>query len=383
MNYSLFYHYLYRLSGENDNFANMRKALPVISLLFLTLISWAQERKVTLLFAGDAMQHQSQINTAKTKDGYDYSDCFGQVKYLIDNEYDLAVVNLEVTLAGKPYTGYPRFGAPDEYAYALKDLGFNVFLTANNHSADRKKVGVERTISVLDSMKVKHTGTFADSLKRELYYPLMMIKNGIRIAMLNYTYDTNGLPVYPPNIVNLIDKKQIYEDIRSARQMKADIIIANMHWGYEYKLKPSKEQIELANFLVDNGVRLVVGSHPHVVQPVEIRKDEEGNVNAIVVYSLGNFVSGMKPANTTGGMLFNVGISKDGDNPVKIDTYDYSLVWTHKKIKDEKITGYKLLPVDKYYNDEGLKTLGWEYYSVMKSFTDTAKKTIESMWEKE
>lgn len=358
-----------------------RTTLFLVFLLFLIDIAFAQKQNVNLLFAGDAMQHQSQINTARTKEGFDYSECFRQVKDMIKG--DITVVNLEVTLAGRPYSGYPLFGAPDEYAYALKDMGFNFFLTANNHSADRGKKGIERTIQVLDSMRVKHTGTFADSVKRELYYPLMMIKNGIRIAMLNYTYDTNGMPVNAPNIVNLIDKKQMFEDIQLAKQMKADIIIANMHWGYEYKLKPSKEQKELADFLVDNGVRLVIGSHPHVVQPVDIRRDETGEINAIIVYSLGNFISGMKPVNTTGGMLFNIGISKEEDNPVSIDTYDYSLVWTHKLMKDDKITGYKLLPVDKYYVKGGEKQLGAEDYAVMTSFADTAKKTIESMWKQE
>jgi poly-gamma-glutamate synthesis protein (capsule biosynthesis protein) len=360
----------------------MRKTTLLILLFCFWDIAFAQEQKVSFLFAGDAMQHQSQINTAKTKDGFDYTECFRQITDMI--EADIAVVNLEVTLAGKPYRGYPLFSAPDEYAFALKDMGFNVFMTANNHSADKGKKGIERTIQVLDSMRVKHTGTFISAEKRDLYYPLMMIKNGIRIAMLNYTYDTNGLPVDTPNIVNLIDKKQISEDIMLAKQMKADIIIANMHWGYEHKLKPSKEQKELADFLIDNGVRLVIGSHPHVVQPVDIRKGDDGEIDAIIVYSLGNFVSGMKPVNTTGGMLFNIDISKDGDNPVSIDAYDYSLVWTHKMMDDdENITGYKLLPVDKYYIKGGEKLLGAEYYQTMTSFADTAKRTIENMWEKE
>lgn len=358
----------------------MRKTTLFILLFLIVNTLLGQEQKVSMLFAGDAMQHQSQINTAKTETGYDYSECFRQVNYLTQG-YDLAVINLEVTLAGKPYTGYPRFGAPDEYAFALKDMGFNVFLTANNHSADRRKKGIERTILMLDSMRVKHTGTFVDSIKRELYYPLMMIKNGIRIAMLNYTYDTNGIPVDAPNVVNLIDKKQIFQDIQSAKQMKADIIIANMHWGYEYKLRPNKEQKELANFLVDNGVRLVIGSHPHVIQPVDIRKNDDGSINSIIVYSLGNFVSGMKPVDTTGGLLFNIDISKKGDSPVSIDTCNYSLVWTHKLMKGERIIGYKLLPVEKYYNnEEAKKTLGLKDYRTMTSFADTAKKTIESMW---
>lgn len=356
----------------------MKKILTILFLLLVTFFSYAQEHKVSFLFAGDAMQHKAQISAAKINDGYDYSLYFEKIKDKV-KAADISVVNLEVTLAGPPYTGYPTFGAPDEYGFALKDAGFNIFLTANNHCVDKRKKGLERTIMMLDSMKVKHTGTFTDSVKRDLYYPLMMIKNGIRIAMLNCTYGTNGIPVDNPNVVNMIDKKQIKKDIEAAKQMKADIIIANMHWGEEYKLKQNKEQESLAQFLIDNGVRLVIGNHPHVVQPLDIRRNADGEIDAVVVYSLGNLISAMKPANTTGGMLLNIDISKEKNMPVRIDTCHYSLVWTHKTVKNGAFSEFQLLPVEDYYNDEGKNLLGEALYQQMKAFADNAKAAIESI----
>lgn len=360
----------------------MKTHFTLLTFLFFTNSCLAQEKKVSLLFAGDAMQHKAQLDVAKTSDGYDYSSYF---KYVADEikEADIAVVNLETTLPGSAYTGYPRFGSPDQYAFALKDAGFDIFLTANNHILDRGKAAMERTVSILDSMKVKHTGVFVDAEKRDLYYPLMMIKNGIRIAMLNYTYGTNGYVPSTPNIVNYIDRKQILKDIDLAKQMKADVIIANIHWGIEYVLKHNKEQQELAHFLVNNGVRLVIGGHPHVVQPMDIRKDSTG-IRNIIVYSMGNLISNMKPVNTTGGMLVKVEISKDGDNPVRIDSCGYSLVWVHKLMKDKDTPKfYELLPVASFDNEEGKAKLGEEAFLKMRTFADNAKEAIESLWEKD
>lgn len=355
----------------------MKKILLLILSILFVNISFAQEQKVSFLFAGDAMQHKAQIDAARTKDGYDYSSYFrlvaGQIKAA-----DIAVVNLEVTLAGKPYTGYPCFGAPDEYAFALRDAGFDIFLTANNHILDRKRKGLERTLTMLDSMKVKYTGVFADEEKRDLFYPLMMIKNGVRIAMLNYTYGTNDFVVTPPNIVNYIDKKQILEDIASAQQMKANIIIANMHWGDEYRLKPNKEQIELADFLVENGVRLVIGNHPHVVQPIDVRKEGD-EIKSVIVYSLGNLISAMKPVNTTGGFMVNIDISKDDNNAVKIDSCSYSLVWVNKLMKGDIPYSFELIPVSRYDNEEGREMLGEAAFEKMQSFATTAREVADSM----
>lgn len=360
----------------------MKKHLTLLAAVLFTCTILAQEQTVRFLFAGDAMQHKGQLDVAKTNDGYDYSPYF---RYVADEikQADIAVVNLETTLPGEKYTGYPRFGSPDEYAYALKDAGFDIFLLANNHILDNGKKGLERTITMLDSMKVKHTGVFVNEEKRGLYYPLMMIKNGIRIAMLNYTYDTNGYSVTKPNIVNYIDKKQILKDIELAKIMKADIIIANLHWGIEYVLKYNKAQKELADFLISNGVRLVIGGHPHVVQPIDIQKDGD-EIKNVIVYSMGNLISAMKPVNTTGGMMVKIDISKDGSNPVRINTCSYSLVWVNKLMKDKDTPSFfELLPVASFDNELGLEKLGEESFLKMKTFATNAKNAIESLWAKD
>lgn len=362
------------------NYTLKTKHFALILTLLLSNIVAGQTSQVKMLFAGDAMQHKSQIDDAKRSDGsYDYSLYFSEIEKKIKGA-DLSVVNLEVTLGGKPFTGYPTFSAPDEFAVALKDAGFNTFLTANNHSADRRKKGIVRTINILDSLHISHTGTFQDSLEKAIYYPLMILKNGIRIAMLNYTYGTNGIPVQAPTIVNLIDTAQMRKDIGYANNLGADIIVANMHWGDEYVLKQNKEQERLANFLVDNGVRIVMGNHPHVVQPIDIRKEGD-SIKSVIVYSLGNFVSGMRTVNTSGGMMVDIDISKSSNKPVSIDKLNYSLVWTHKPKMSGKYTNFRVLPVSEYENETGEETLGSDYKE-MSSFAQTARKAIESLWNK-
>lgn len=349
--------------------------------LFMPSVShFAQNHQVKMMFVGDAMQHKSQIDDARRDGGkyYDYSLYFKEVEAEV-KKADLAVVNLEVTLGGKPHTGYPTFSAPDEFAKAIQDAGFNVFVTANNHSVDRGKKGIERTIKMLDSLNIVHTGTFKDSIEREIYYPLLMLKNGIRIAMLNYTYGTNGIPVPKPNIVNLIDTVQIKKDIIDANKLGADIIVANMHWGDEYILKQNKTQERLSNFLVDNGVRLVIGNHPHVVQPVDIRREGD-SIKSIIVYSMGNYVSGMRTVNTSGGMAININISKEPRQAVSIDSFDYSLVWVHKPKKGNEYKNFRLLPVAEYENEEGKVALGVDYKE-MESFAKASRKAIESLWQ--
>ena len=157
-------------------------------------------QEIRLLFAGDAMQHKPQIDNAFRNGEYDYSSYFRHISYEISRA-DLAIVNLEGPLGGKPHKGYPQFSIPDEFAVALKDAGFSVFLTANNHAADCYSKGIKRTIDVLDSLGVYHTGTFKNSLEHEQDYPLIIEKNGIRMVFLNYTYDTNGINVESPYIV--------------------------------------------------------------------------------------------------------------------------------------------------------------------------------------
>ena len=235
----------------------MRIVSFIITFIYSVTL-FAQER-ITLLFVGDLMQHDAQIKAAKTADGYDYTDCFKHVKEEI-TQADIAVANLEVTLGGKPYRGYPSFSAPDEFLHAVKDAGFDVLLTGNNHCLDRGSRGLERTILMLDSLDFASAGTYINEAQRRERYPLLVEKNGFRIVFLNYTYGTNGLEPVPPRIVNYIDKKKMKEDIAVARRMRPDAIIACMHWGIEYRLLPQKAEKDLVDWLLAQGVDHVIGS---------------------------------------------------------------------------------------------------------------------------
>lgn len=314
-------------------------------LLLSSAISTAQERRVTLLFAGDAMHHTPQLTAAKSDSGYHYDSVFELVKHQIAAA-DIAAVNFETTLGGEPYTGYPQFSAPNEYAIALSDAGFNLFFTANNHALDTGKKGLEQTIQVIKKTGAKQTGTFVSPKERALHYPLMFIKNGIRIAFFNYTYGTNGLKSTAPTIVNLIDTLLIKKDIEAAQLLHPDIMIAVMHWGEEYHTQPSTHQKKIAQFLFNHHIRIIIGHHPHVVQPIQSHRDNQ-TITHVVFYSLGNFFSNQRKLHTDGGMLAKIVLRKSADQaPVAIESVSHSLVWTHKFFKNRK-PHYRLLPAQK------------------------------------
>lgn len=300
-------------------------------------------QKITLLFAGDLLQHQAQIDAARTANGYDYTDCFKLVKEEI-SKADIAIGNLEVTLGGKPYRGYPAFSAPDEYLSAIKDAGFDVLITANNHCLDRGRKGLERTILMLDSLHIPYAGTYTDSTARATRYPLLLEQNGFRIALLNYTYGTNGIQVSSPNIVNYINKALMARDIEKAKALQPDVLIACMHWGNEYQSLPNKEQTALADWLLSHGVSHVIGSHPHVVQPMELRTDSLTGQQHVILYSLGNFISNMSARKTDGGLLFKLELMKKNTG-LSVSNCGYSLVWTSRPILSKK-KNFILYPIN-------------------------------------
>lgn len=297
------------------------------------LTSRSSSDTLSLLFVGDIMQHQSQIDAARTLSGYDYSSCFAHIKPLI-KDFDLILGNLEVTFAGKPYRGYPAFSAPDEYLQSIKDIGFDVLFTANNHCLDRGRKGFKRTIHLLDSMGIKQTGTFLNPEARKLNYPLLIEKKGIRMAFLNYTYATNGVTIAPPYIVNYIDTTIIAKDIQKAREMKPNVIIACMHWGNEYQSLPTLEQIKLSKWLIKKGVNHIIGGHPHVIQPIEVRTDSTTQEKHLVAYSLGNFISNMSKRGTDGGVLLRLQLVKD--TTVHLAHADYTFVITTRPVQNTK-----------------------------------------------
>ena len=269
--------------------------------------------RLRILFTGDLMGHDGQIKSAwdeKTKT-YSYDTCFSMIRDIVSSA-DIAVLNLEVTLAGEPYKGYPQFSSPDELALAAKNAGFDVFIQANNHALDRGKKGIERTIDVLDENSIIRTGTFKDSLQFELEYPLIIEKNNIRLAILNYTYGTNGLVVTPPNVVNYIDTVLILKDIDKAKLAEPDFIFATLHWGLEYQRTENKQQKDLADFLIKNGVDGIIGSHPHVIQPIRKYYNNlpDSTSYNLVVYSLGNFISNQGERYRDGGIMVEVELQK-------------------------------------------------------------------------
>ncbi len=328
----------------------MKKLLLLVISFLVFTGSYAQDTtRLSLLFFGDIMQHDSQISAAynaATKK-YDYAPCFHFMKPYIASA-DLAIGNLEVTLAGPPYKGYPQFSAPDELLTTLKDVGMDVLVTANNHCVDRGSKGLERTIAMLDSFDILHTGTFATPRERQNEYPLVFEKNGFKIALLNYTFSTNGLPVTKPNIVNMIDTTTIRKDLIKARTFSPDVVIVFTHWGQEYQSLPSKSQKDVTEFCFKNGADLVIGAHPHVIQPIEWRKDKD----QLVAYSLGNFVSGQRKRYTDGGAMLRVGLEKISFKPdsadVHIDSAGYLFQWIYKSVASRD---YYMMPVPTFEND--------------------------------
>jgi poly-gamma-glutamate synthesis protein (capsule biosynthesis protein) len=312
--------------------------------------------RLKLLFVGDVMGHSPQIKSAynATTQTYNYTPCFKFVKPIIE-EADLAIGNLEVTLSDQvTYTGYPMFRSPDALAEALKTAGFDILVTSNNHSNDNGVYGVTHTIDVLEKQGFYHTGTFKNQAEKDLYYPLIVYKNDFRLAFLNYTYGTNGLSTKEPTVVNLIDEATIKADIAFAEQLKPDAIIMVMHWGAEYQLNESKVQYDLAQKMFEWGVNLVIGSHPHVIQPIKkvafTNKNGEAQTG-LTVFSMGNFISNQQQTNTDGGLMVEIELTKEkGSNKAKIGDCQYIPVWRYLDKTDAKkpYGTYYVLPISAF-----------------------------------
>ncbi len=307
----------------------------------------ANDQIVTLIFAGDIMGHSPQFQSAydiQTKT-YDYKVCFENVKPYIESA-DIAVANLEVTLAGPPYSGYPNFSSPDALLDALKYTGYDVMLTANNHVLDRGKHGFERTLKVLSDKEMKFVGSYLNQQQRDTLYPLIIDTHGLKIAFLNYTYGTNGYKPLSPTIINVIDTNQIKKDIKKARSKSADIVVMTVHWGTEYQTKAGIEQQKLAKLFAREGVDLIIGSHPHVVQNAELLEIDSTR-KVPVFYSLGNSISNQRNINTDGGIMVKVEI---GANSKQILKTTYLPVYVHKGILKKKFQ-YHLIPTPDFVSD--------------------------------
>ncbi len=301
-------------------------------------------RNISLIFAGDIMGHSYQYKAAydpKT-DMFNYDVCFKGVKSIIESA-DYGLVNLEVPLAGPPYSGYPNFSSPDALLDALKVAGYDVILAANNHILDAGKIGLERTIRTIIDRKLLHTGSYIDKVQRDSIYPLILEKKGVKIGVLNCTFSTNNNPIIPPNKVNLLDTTEIKADILNAEAKGADLLIMTVHWGKEYEREANNRQKDLVKFFARNGVDLVVGSHPHVVQNEEHTSGND-SIDFPIYYSVGNSISNQRQAHTDGGIMVKVEIDPVSKLVVKST---YIPVYIHKGMLDN-VYQYHLIPTTDY-----------------------------------
>ena len=359
----------------------MKVLFTLISIIAVTAVAAQQKdsisQELSFIFIGDIMGHGPQITSAYDSDTkeYNYDPCF---KYITEeiSEPDYAIGNLEVTLAGPPFKGYPQFSSPDHLAVACKNAGMDVLVTSNNHSCDRGGDGITRTVDVLDSLKIMHTGTFKDSADRAKRYPFIIESDCMRIAILNYTYGTNGLPYPAPTVVNMIDKDLMMKDLEVAKSKNVDKIIVVTHWGSEYKLQPVQYQIDIGEFLFENGADIIIGSHPHVLEKMVWEKSTNAENNEeLIVYSLGNFVSNQRKRYTDGGAMFKLTLQKNGDK-TSIKDAGYMLTWVHTPVVDGKKT-YYILPAAKFENDSSFFDQEEDYLK-MKSFIKDSRELFNA-----
>lgn len=323
----------------------MRSLKIIVIMLCLslaqTLAGQDCDTVLTLLFTGDIMGHDGQLASARNdSDGtYDYQSVFTHIAPFI-SAVDVATGNFEVTLGGPPYRGYPAFSSPDELAVACLNAGFDILGTANNHSADRGPKGIFRTARVLDSLGLRHTGTWVSPGERDIISPLMICRKSMRIALLAYTYGTNGIVVPPPATVAYIDTVRAAADIRRAEWLDADMNVIFIHWGIEYDTLPSAEQKLTAAALRRAGADIIIGSHPHVVQPVAARADT-AVITDPVVWSMGNFVSNQRTRRRDGGIMIRLDITSGHDTTYVSDA-GYVLTWVYTPVENGKEKFYIL-----------------------------------------
>lgn len=295
----------------------------LLESIFMALASVMPQQDATLLFAGDAMQHARQLEVARTADGrYDYSGCFADIEPIVA-EADYAVVNLETPVGDRNFSGYPCFNAPVSYAGALRDAGFDMMLTANNHTLDRRDAGLRRTVAVLDSLGLDHIGTYPGPAARKRAVPYIRDIKGFRVGFLNYTYGTNGISPRDSVVVDVIDRNAIRGDIKATRSAGAEIVVVAIHWGIEYVLYPPESVRRLADFLCHEDVDMVIGGHPHVIQPMEIRHNATTGRDVLLVYSMGNLISNMRTRDTRGGAMVRATIGRDSTGRARVESAEY------------------------------------------------------------
>ena len=344
-----------------------------------------EDTNIKMAVIGDIMCHNSQYKDAydSKNNTYDFSYVFSDIKEYISSA-DIAIGNLETTFAGKErgYSNYPRFNTPEQLATNLKDFGIDVVSTANNHCMDTNYTGLVSTLKYLDEAGISHTGT--NETEEQQNQILVKDVNGVKIAFLSFTYGTNGItiPTDKSFAVNLIDEDLIFKQIKLAKEQNPDLICVSMHWGIEYQLKQNQEQEKLKDLLFNNGVDIILGSHPHVLQPMKnetITLDDGSTKDCFVIYSLGNFMSGQTKENTRSSVILNIDITKSGETgKTKLNKVEYIPIYMYKS-PTARVHKYKILDIEKTLSnfESGIdKTIGQTTYTNLKNELNKIRKTV-------
>lgn len=327
---------------------------------------------VTISFVGDLMCHSTQYNYARVEnDSFDFRPVYKEVKDYLSSS-DLMVGNLETVSAGRKagYSGYPFFNTPDDYIAAFGHSGFDLLTTANNHSLDQGEKGVQRTIEQLLLNNLNYVGTFSSQRDRDSIRVFNL--NGITVAVLSYTYGTNGIPKPKGKdyIVNLIEHDLINRDISDARKTGCDIVIVSYHFGEEYKRFPNQYQIEVVNQTIKSGADIIIGSHPHVIQPVDYYKTQNAKLDSgFIAYSLGNFISNQRWRYSDAGVILNIELTKNlSTDSIFISGVNYLPTWVFRGNTDLG-KEFIILPSQRY-DDTTYYFLSKEERKLMKQALD-------------
>jgi poly-gamma-glutamate capsule biosynthesis protein CapA/YwtB (metallophosphatase superfamily) len=333
-------------------------------------------RTVTLSFVGDLMCHSPQMDYAKVgKDSFDFKPTFSEVKEYLSSA-DITFGNLETTLTGakNKYSGYPLFNSPDEFLDALKDCGFDFLFTSNNHCLDRGKNGVLSTIEKIHSVGLQSTGTFNSEKDRDSIRIINV--NGMSLAVLAYTYGTNGNPI-PKNgkyLVNLIDTLLVKKDIQTAKSKNVDAVLVYYHFGEEYQRVPNTYQKEIVERTISYGANIIIGSHPHVIQGAEYFSSmDEKFPKGFVAYSLGNFISNQRWRYSDCGVILTIKLQQNLFKKA-ISITDASIIptWVYKgKVEDSN--RFLILPSDTSVYKLSLLLSPTDKSKLLQSYSDTWK----------
>ena len=328
-----------------------------------------KEERLSLIMVGDALLHSSLYRDGYQNGTYDFTSQLELIKPEIQ-KHDLAFYNQESILGGTSIglSDYPNFNSPQEFGDAMIDAGFNLVSLANNHTMDRGVTAIQNSCDYWKTKDVLAAGSYcsaedAEEIKKKK-------KNGIKYTMLAYTYGTNGItvPSDKPYLVNLYSDELAKADIEKVRD-KVDLLIVSMHWGTEYRSEPTDEQKREAEYLSNLGVDIIIGTHPHVIEPITYIND------TLVIYSLGNFISAQSTNNdynTMVELMTSVDVvktTKDGKSEIKLENLNNELLYNYYQ-KDSRWHNFKVIPfsqMNETYNSD-YKRLYEKYSSVVRMY---------------